>query len=235
MKKVIISLSGGMDSTTLLGYLLDKNYEVKCVNFQYGSKHNSKEKCSFRDIVNHYNVQHKSIDLSGIFSHFESNLLSNGGDIPSGHYAADNMTLTVVPGRNSIMTTILAGLAESIGFDTIALGQHHGDFHIYPDCRPKFVESINETIRLSSDDKVQVIAPFIDKTKADICKIGLDLNVPYHLTTTCYNGREKACSICGSCSERIESFLTHNAKDPIDYEVNINWDQSAQEFINSIK
>lgn len=235
MEKIIISLSGGMDSATLLGYLLSKDYKVKCVNFYYGSKHNKKEKKSFLDIVNYYNVEYNSINLETIFSHFKSNLLLNGGDIPEGHYHKDNMKLTVVPGRNAIMTTILAGFAESLDFDTVALGQHKGDFHIYPDCRSDFIESINNTIQLSSEKKVSVIAPFINKTKADICKLGLDLKIPYQLTTTCYNGRNKGCGVCGSCIERIESFLIHNAKDPIKYEIDIDWSQSAKQFINSIK
>ena len=76
---------------------------------------------------------------------------------------------------------------------------------IYPDCRKEFIESMNKTIQLSSDGKVQVVAPFIDIDKADICKIGLDLKVPYESTWTCYEGDSIACGQCGACVERVSS------------------------------
>lgn len=233
--KIVTSLSGGMDSTTLLAKLLSYGDDVHVVNFQYGSKHNKKEQTAALEVASYYNRSIKLIHLEETFSHFNSNLLKGGGSIPEGHYAADNMAQTIVPGRNAIMTTILAGYAESHGFDAIALGQHKGDHTIYPDCRKEFIEAMDKTIQISSDGKVKVMSPFININKADICGIGIGLQVPYELTTTCYNGRKKACGLCGSCVERIEAFLINKAKDPIEYEIEIDWKQSAEEFISSVK
>lgn len=235
MEKVVISLSGGMDSTTLLAYFKNKNYQIKCINFQYGSKHNLKELESISNIIKYYNISYSIIDLNSIFTNIQSALLISGDCIPEGHYEASNMSQTVVPGRNAIMTTISAAYAESNDFNYVMLGQHKGDHEIYLDCRKEFVESINNTIQLSTGGKVSILSPFIEKSKAEICKIGLDLKVPYELTTTCYNGRKFACGKCASCVERIESFLINKSIDPIQYETSIDWKMDAKEFIKQIK
>lgn len=233
--KSIVSLSGGMDSTTLLAYLLSLDHEVHCINFFYNSKHNPQELKAIEKISSYYKIPVTKVNLNFIGELFKSNLLSNNEQIPEGHYEQENMSLTVVPGRNSIFTTIAAGFAESIGFDTVVLGQHQGDHSIYPDCRPDFIKSINTTIQLSSDGKVKVDAPFIEMDKADIVKLGLELKVPYELTYTCYNGREKSCGKCGSCVERISSFMKWGEKDPLEYEIEVDWTQNYQTFLEKQK
>jgi 7-cyano-7-deazaguanine synthase in queuosine biosynthesis len=129
--KVVLSLSGGMDSTTLLAYYLSQGSSVHCINFFYKSKHNNQEQVAIEKICNYYKVPLTKIDVSFIGDLFKSNLLQSGEEIPEGHYEQENMSLTVVPGRNSIFTTIAAGFAESIGANVVALGQHKGD-HCIP-------------------------------------------------------------------------------------------------------
>ena len=217
-RKVIMALSGGMDSSTVLAYLLDMGYEVECLNFTYGSKHNIYEIKSAELIAKYYKVKYTLIDLTNAFSGFKSNLLKSGGEIPEGHYENDNMALTVVPGRNSIFSCILMGYAESVNAGKIALGVHKGDHVVYPDCRQEYIKALDTMIYLASDKKVEVITPFIDVNKTEICKIGLDLKVPYELTRTCYKNQELSCGKCGSCFERLEAFEENNATDPIPYE-----------------
>lgn len=228
-EKIIIGLSGGMDSATLLGYLLDKGYEVHCCSFTYGSKHNPHENKAAQDIIAYYDfdgmtghpVWHYQFDLTPILGNLNSALLaSNEEDIPEGHYEDSNMSKTVVPGRNLLFASTMASLAESIGATKVALGVHSGDHFIYPDCRTEFVKSLDTTIYLSTDKQVEVIAPFHDLDKEGILRIGYECSppVPYHLTRTCYKDQPVSCGKCGSCNERLEAFEKIGKEDPITYE-----------------
>jgi len=217
-KSVVVSLSGGMDSATLVGYLIDEKYKVQCVNFTYGSKHNKYEIMSARKINRYYELPKLiEIDLSKTFENIKSNLLLSGDKIPEGHYNDENMKLTVVPGRNTIFAAILCGIAESNNFNNIALGVHAGDHQIYPDCRSAYISSLNMTLNLASDNRISVITPFSYYTKYDILKIGYKIGVPYNLTRTCYKDQELSCGKCGSCSERLEAFEKLGKDDPIIY------------------
>jgi len=225
-KKIVLALSGGMDSATLLGYFLDKGYEIHVCHFQYGAKHNYFEYQAFLKICRFYKEKYpdkiilRTFSLEEIFSHFNSNLLLQGEEIPEGHYNDANMKKTVVPGRNLIFSSIMAGLAESIEAEAIALGIHAGDHHIYPDCRPEFIIQLQNTINASSEGKLKVFTPFLQMTKENILHVGYSLKipVPYKFTRTCYKQQSRSCGKCGSCTERLEAFEKLGIKDPIDYE-----------------
>lgn len=215
---VLISLSGGLDSTVLLSSLLAEGKKVKAVSFFYGSKHNQFENESAKKVAAHYGIELDLIDLSLVMLQFDSHLLKTGGELPLGHYNDSNMKKTVVPGRNMIFISILAGLAESLSIPQVALGVHQGDHFIYPDCRPEFINTVGYAIYLSSDGNVKLTTPFLNLTKADIVKLGNELNTPFRLTRTCYSTKEFACGKCGSCSERLEAFEINHLTDPIEYE-----------------
>src|SRR5260370_13226971 len=138
MRKVILSLSGGMDSATLLGKCVAEGNEIETVGFTYGSKHNRYENKAALLLAEHYRVPFTLLDLSTITCHFKSVLLLGQGDIPEGHYEKASMSQTVVPSRNMIFLSILTLLAESWGCEHVWIGVHAGDHHIYPDCRPAF-------------------------------------------------------------------------------------------------
>lgn len=223
--KVVIGLSGGMDSTTLLATLLEQGMEVHCCSFLYGSKHNPYEFKAIESIIDcykkmQYNVIHYAFDLRQVFQSFKSNLLIQGGEIPEGHYEEESMKKTVVPGRNTIFISIMTGLAQSIGANTIALGVHAGDHHIYPDCREDYIHSMNRSIILATENEVRLTAPFLRYDKTDILKLGYSLKpaVPYHLTRTCYKDQLFSCGRCGSCRERLEAFTNIGITDPVKYE-----------------
>ena len=129
------------------------------------------------------------------------------------------MSLTVVPGRNLIFSSILASIAESHGYQGIALAVHSGDHAIYPDCRPEFINNLYETVLCSSDGKVDDIwCPFIYADKTEILKVGHEIGVPYQYTRTCYKDQEFSCGRCGSCTERLEAFDAIGKRDPIIYQ-----------------
>lgn len=227
--KVVMALSGGMDSTTLLGALIDDLTveEVHCCVFTYGSKHNKYENAAAVDVINYYKritalpiIPHY-ISLVEVMQGFKSALFkSSEREIPEGHYNEESMRATVVPGRNLIFASIMAGLAESIGADAIALGVHQGDHHIYPDCRTDFIKSLDTTVRMATDGKVRVLCPLLFKDKTTIIQMAsnLSLIVPYHLTRTCYKDQPISCGKCGSCTERLEAFANNQLEDPILYE-----------------
>lgn len=221
-EKVILSLSGGMDSTTLLGLLLDKGVEAHCCIFSYGAKHNRWETIAAKVVIDYYrgrgaHIIVYEIDISNITTHFKSNLLLSGEQIPEGHYHAETMRKTVVPGRNTIFASIMAGLAESQGAEYVALGVHAGDHYIYPDCRPEYVKALDTLIYLSSDKRIQLFIPFLYDSKVEILRKGIG-NIPYHLTRTCYKDQPLACGKCGSCTERLEAFEILGIRDPIEYD-----------------
>lgn len=221
MLKYAISLSGGLDSAVLLGVLRHTipGQEIFGVIYNYGSKHNDRENQAANAIAKHYEISSMTIDLKGMIDPFNnSTLISPAKDIPQGHYAAEPMRQTVVPGRNLIFISILAGIAQSSGMNSIYIGVHAGDHYIYPDCRPDFLEQVRKTVTLSSEGTVELKAPFVYMNKADIVARGVEINVPFHLTWTCYKGGCKACGVCGSCQERLEAFRLNGMEDPIEYE-----------------
>lgn len=219
MKKAIISLSGGIDSSTLLAWCIEGGIQVECVSFQYGSKHNQYENKAAEEVATYYNVPFLGIiDISNIGTFLISDLLKSGNEIPEGHYDDDSMKRTVVPGRNLMFISILAAIAESRKADFVGLGIHQGDHHIYPDCRESFFNSARKTVELSTDGKVVIMAPFLKIDKAEIIQWGLDYLVPYNLTRTCYKDQPLSCGKCGSCVERLEGFDINLASDPINYE-----------------
>ena len=228
--KAVMGLSGGMDSATVLAWLSEKLFTVHCLNFVYGSKHNKYEQKCAEALAMHYGATYTLFDLTEAFKAMKSNLLQTGGDIPEGHYSHESMSLTVVPGRNTIFASIMCGVAESIGANYIALGVHQGDHAIYPDCRIEYIKSLDTTLYLASDRKVNIVTPFIETDKIGILEYGFKARVPYDLTRTCYKDQELSCGKCGSCNERIEAFATQGKMDPVPYEISIDWDAKFREF-----
>lgn len=217
-ERVVVALSGGMDSGTLLGDVIDQGMEVvQTVGFRYGSKHNPYENEAARKLAKFYRVPHRLIDLTNAFDGARSDLMAEGGDIPEGHYEADSMKRTVVPGRNLIFAAILASIAESNNAYFVFMGIHAGDHHIYPDCRPEFAIALAAAIKASTEGKVDLAAPYLRYHKLDILKRGFQIGVPYEYTRTCYKDQPIACGKCGSCQERLTAFNLIGIKDPIDY------------------
>lgn len=218
LEKTVLILSGGMDSATLLYKLLHDNIRPICVSFNYGQRHKKELICA-SELAKLNGLEWELINLEGLGPILKGSSQTDlSVPVPTGRYDAENMKLTVVPNRNMIMLSVAMGLAIANGIETVHYGAHAGDHTIYPDCRPKFVEALNKAAALCDWKKVQVIAPYLGRSKSDICKDGVALGVPYDLTWTCYAGTEKPCGKCGSCSERLEAFALADAKDPLVYE-----------------
>ncbi|MDR2850855.1 MAG: 7-cyano-7-deazaguanine synthase QueC [Desulfovibrio sp.] len=212
MNRAVVLFSGGMDSATLLFQAATQFDHITALSFRYGAKHNAYELEACDRILKHMTsrgistpIEHRVIDMASCFTGFQSNLLKGGGAIPEGHYAAETMKLTVIPGRNLMFLSVAAGYAESVGASSVLIGVHLGDSHIYPDCREPFVKTAAGAIAFSSDNRVTLLAPFVNSTKNEIARIGQILSVPWHLTRSCYKDQELPCGKCGTCTERIEA------------------------------
>ena len=238
MKQAVLSLSGGMDSSTVLLYLLANNYEVTAVSFNYGQKHNIELERAQQLVdylkENGYPVKYQEITLFGLVDLLNSNLVQGGEEVPEGHYEEDNMKDTVVPNRNKMFSSIIQAVALSIANEKdcevkIAMGIHAGDHAIYPDCRQEFRDADYEAFKQGNweADKVKYITPYLDGDKFDILKdgevccenLGLDFDEVYKRTNTSYKPTAEGLSDYKSASsvERIEAFLKLGRKDPVEY------------------
>lgn len=215
--KVVVLVSGGMDSVTALHGAAREHEVVAGLSFDYGSKHNHRELPFAAWHCRELGVPHEIVALGFMDRLFKSDLLKSGGAIPEGHYEAENMKQTVVPFRNGILLSIAAGYAESAGAEGLVIAAHSGDHAIYPDCREDFMRPMAEAIRAGTYAGIEVLRPFIDLRKEGIAAIGAGLGVDFAQTWSCYKGGEMHCGKCGTCVERKEAFALAGLPDPTVY------------------
>lgn len=214
-------VSGGLDSTVLAYALKDRGYQPHLVSVDYGQRH--KKEIEFAALTaRRLDAPHSIIDLTSVTGHIGSSSLTNATiDVPDGHYAEDNMKITVVPNRNAIMLAIAWGIAVANNAKVVATGVHAGDHFIYPDCRPEFIRAIETAFQAGNEGfgfhGLRMFTPFIQKTKADIVSEGHMLAVPFEETWSCYKGGEIHCGTCGTCVERREAFQLAGVLDPTEY------------------
>ena len=238
-KNVVISLSGGMDSSTLLLRCLSEYDNVTAISFDYGQKHRVELERA-QSLVDYLNangqsIKYQVIKLDGLVNLLNSALVTGGDDVPEGHYEEDNMKATVVPNRNKIFASLVQAVALSEamanGNDTdIALGIHAGDHAIYPDCRQEFRDADDNAFRLGNweADKVGYFTPYLETDKLGILKdgqelvkeLGISFNDVYKRTNTSYKPYPSGNSDYKSASsvERIEAFIALGVDDPVQYE-----------------
>ena len=216
MKDSLIVLSGGLDSTTML---YEYQYRIgMAVSFHYGSNHNDRELDFAKLHCERLGIPHLVIRLPFIKQFFQSSLLAGADAIPEGNYNDENMQSTVVPFRNGIMLSIAAGIAENNKMQYVMLANHAGDHTIYPDCRPDFVEAMNNAIHFGTWNGVQLLTPYTHLTKAEIAAKGPALGIDYAQTWSCYKGGEHHCGVCGTCRERKEALQMAGVEDRTVYD-----------------
>lgn len=237
MKKAVISMSGGLDSTCLAMKLLNEGYEVKAYAFDYGQKHSIElEKLKNNiELLHKFPITLQIINLKDVFNDSCSSL--NGvGEIPQADYDEESMKSTVVENRNVIFSSIIYGKALSWANKTgedviITLGIHGGDHALYPDTTEESFQAAAHLFKISNwgSERVTYNAPFVNINKAGVLKEGLDsmekmgltdleINEILKNTHSCYDPVDgKSCGKCGTCKERLEAFESNLLKDPIQY------------------
>ncbi len=216
--KVVIIFSGGLDSSTMLYALKAQGHKLTAIGFDYGQRHRV-ELDAAQTIAKIAGVDYRTIDLSALGPVIAGNSsqVNPDVDVPDGHYTEDSMKATVVPNRNMIMLSVAVAHAISIDYDAVAYGAHAGDHTIYPDCREEFVDAMKSVIALCDWKKVQLLTPYLHKSKTEIAREGDALGVPFDLTWSCYKGLASHCGTCGTCVERKEAFALAGLSDPTEY------------------
>jgi 7-cyano-7-deazaguanine synthase len=213
--KTAVIFSGGMDSATLLYHLRNQGHTVLPIGVDYGQRHRKELACANR-FCSGIGLEYRVLDFRSIGALLVGSSQTDPTiQVPHGHYATDNMKLTVVPNRNMMMLAAAGAVALANGCTALAYGAHGGDHSIYPDCRPAFIDVMRDAFRLCDWTQLELMVPFQDWHKGEIAQEGIRLGVPYELTWTCYEGGERPCSLCGACSERKEAFEYAGAQDPL--------------------
>lgn len=229
MTKAVIILSGGLDSTVCLAYAHKIGCHVYALSFTYGQSHVCEIEQA-KKITQYYKCEHLVVNLEFFSKIGGSSLTDKDLEIPTDRddeQISVGIPSTYVPFRNGVFLAIACSYAEAVGAEKVFIGVNALDYSGYPDCRPEFISAFQHAVsvgtRQGSEEKkdIQIITPLLQKTKAEIVQMGIDLEAPLHLTTSCYQGEEKACGRCDSCKLRLKGFQEAGHTDPIEYENNI--------------
>lgn len=213
--KAVVIFSGGMDSTVLLYDVKGLGYEACPITFYYGQRHSKELEMAYKTCQK-LGLKYKLVDVESL-GEIAPSALTREGEIPKAQYDEESMKQTVVPNRNMVFLSLATAYAIGIGASWVFFGAHGGDHALYPDCRPTFVKAMEQAISLCDYHVVSLKTPYLYYTKADILRLGVDLEVDFSLTWSCYEGRELACGVCGTCKERLGAFDEAGIKDPIRY------------------
>lgn len=228
MKAIVLS-GGGTDSAVCLGMAVDRfgKENVLSLTFNYGQKH-AIELEYVEKLCNYYDVELKKINVVPIFEesgsallrhNIEAEIIKNSYDQQSAKRNGSPL-VTYVPFRNGVLTSIATTLALSTGYGVIIYGLNSwsSNRNSYPDSCSFFHTSMSEAIHIGSGGCVDLLAPFVNETKAYVVSYGNKIGVPFQYSYSCYEGREKSCGLCGACRERLLAFEKCHLKDPIEYE-----------------
>lgn len=224
----VILLSGGLDSATVLAIAKQLDYTPYALSFRYGQRHSSELDAAVRVAKTQGAVRHEIIDLDLRRFVGGSALTDDAYAIPTSAGAKDEIPITYVPARNTIMLSVALGWAEALGGLDIFFGANAVDYSGYPDCRPEYVKSFEAMANLATKAGVEsrqaatrfrVHAPIISLSKAEIIQVGMRLGVDFSMTVSCYqaNSKGEACGCCESCRLRQEGFVSAKVADPTHY------------------
>ncbi|MXV74257.1 7-cyano-7-deazaguanine synthase QueC [Candidatus Poribacteria bacterium] len=226
LKKAVVLLSGGLDSTTTLAIAHDEGYDTYAMSFRYGQRHVVELQCA-KNVAKALGVkQHIVVDID--LRTFGGSALTAAIAVPknrSDTEIADDIPITYVPARNTIFLSYALAWAEVLTADTIFIGANAIDYSGYPDCRPEYIDAYQTMANLATQagvegkTKLEIRAPLIDKTKVEIIQTGVALGVDYSLTLSCYDpdAEGRACGGCDSCLLRKRGFEEAGVPDPTRY------------------
>ena len=226
--KALVLFSGGLDSSVCLAMAVKKHGadQVMALSIFYGQKH-KKEMEASEKIAAHFGVKRITLDLGALFANSNCALLEGANEaIPHEEYSEQLKKTggapvnTYVPFRNGLFLSSAASIALSYGCSEVYYGAHADDAagNAYPDTSEAFNKAIADAVYIGSGNDLKIVAPFIDRPKSHVVATGIQLEVPFELTWSCYAGGEKACGTCGTCRDRIKAFAENNVEDPIEYE-----------------
>ena len=221
IKKAIVLLSGGLDSTTTLAVAKSEGYSCYALSFRYGQRHYVELEAA-KKIAKYFDViEHKIFDID--LSTFKGSALTDVSiDVPD--FAADGIPVTYVPARNTVFLSIALAWAEVLQVQDLFIGVNAVDYSGYPDCRPVYIQAFQNMANFATKagvegQKLDIHTPLIYLKKAEIIKLGVRLGVDFSLTISCYSANEQgaACGVCDSCRFRKQGFEEAGISDPTIY------------------
>ncbi len=222
MKPAVVLLSGGLDSATCLAIARSQGFDCYCLSFDYGQRHSAELKAAERVVKALGAKEHRVLSL-GLAQFGGSALTDTSIDVPIDG-VHPGIPVTYVPARNTIMLSLALAWAEVLGSRDIFVGVNAVDYSGYPDCRPEYIAAFEKMANLATKAgvegaKLNIHAPLINLSKADIIRTGSALGVDYGLTVSCYQADElgHACGVCDSCRLRAEGFAAAGVSDPTQY------------------
>lgn len=239
--KAVVSLSGGLDSTVCLAKAVDEfgNSNVFAVSFHYGQSHKAELEAA-RNVALFYGVGHEIIELPKIFAGTGESSLMGEVEHPDLTYKeieeGFGVSPTYVPYRNGNLLSMATTYAMTKNAGWVYTGVHAEDARgwAYPDCTPEFVGAMANAIYIGTYHKVRLVAPLQNMMKKDIVLAGWELAAPFHLTMSCYRGESPACGKCPTCVERVGAFRLAGLDDPINYAVDVSWDNSRYTSVGEL-
>lgn len=222
MKKAVVLLSGGLDSTTALYLAKEQGFEVYSISFNYGQRHNKELECA-KNIAEKAGVKQHIVVNTNMDAWGGSALTDESIEVPEGDENRKDIPVTYVPARNMIFLAYAASYAEVVGAQDVFIGVSQVDYSGYVDCREDFIKAMENAINMGTvcaveqGKKIKVHAPFMFMTKTQEIELGMKLGVDYSDTWTCYKGDELPCGECDSCILRIKAFEEAGFQDPLQY------------------
>ena len=219
-KRAVILASGGMDSATAAAVARDAGYELYMLHTSYGQQTETKEyECAKAqaEAFDAVDFLHLTTDhLSKIGS---SSLTDDKMHVEEADLESDEIPSSYVPFRNANLLSMATSYAEANDCEAVFIGAHSEDFSGYPDCRPEFFEVFQQVVDVGTkpETEISIKAPFVELSKTDIAERGLELDVPYEHTWSCYRDEEPACGTCDACAFRLQAFQNLGERDPIEY------------------
>lgn len=219
MKKAVVLLSGGLDSTTCMSVAHQEGYELYPISFNYGQRH-QREIESAKAVASFYQVkEHRIFEIDYVGG---SALTDPSISVPA-YQEEEGIPVTYVPARNILFLSYALGYAEVLQAEAIFIGVSSIDYSGYPDCRPEFIEAFQQVVKVGTKAGVEgkaitIRTPLINLSKAATIQLAMKNGAPLQLTTSCYQGGNKACGICDSCTLRLKGFKEAGLIDPIPYE-----------------
>ena len=212
MVKSIILLSGGLDSLVSLGLKKEELNVELALTFDYGQKSVEKEIKASKKICDYYNIRHEVIKMDWLKNITQTSLVFDS-NVPTGEELdnPENSAKSVwVPNRNGLFLNIAGSFADSYGYNYILIGANKEEGQTFPDNTQEFIDAVNSEFEFSTQNKPKVVAPLINYDKNDIVMLALKNGVPLELTMSCYNGGEKHCGICESCTRLKHALKANN-------------------------
>lgn len=216
--RAVVLLSGGMDSC-VCATLAARDYEAAAVHVSYGQRTEERERQSFLAICRRLNIHDRLMVRNDALRQIGGSALTDESiDVPESENVGQSIPVTYVPFRNAHFLSVAVSWAEVLGAGKIYIGAVEPDSSGYPDCRPAYYKAFNEVVKAGTKDgRIEIVTPLIAMRKAEIVRLGLELDAPFDLTWSCYSREDEACGICDSCALRLRAFQSAGAQDPIPY------------------